>query len=49
LQNIFCTRGRNNYDVSMSHNKRAKFCGGYCGTVDLGEMQESVNNVFVNE
>ncbi|NIP24996.1 MAG: hypothetical protein GWN67_11835 [Phycisphaerae bacterium] len=29
MQNLFCTRGKNNYDVSMSHYRRAKFCGGY--------------------
>ena len=29
MQNIFCTRGRFNYDVFMSNYRRAKFCGGY--------------------
>ena len=29
MQNLFCTRGKNNYDVSMSNYRRAKFCGGY--------------------
>jgi len=29
VQNLFCTRGKNNYDVSMSNYRRAKFCGGY--------------------
>jgi len=29
VQNSFCTRGNNYYDVSMSNYRRAKFCGGY--------------------
>jgi len=29
VQNLFCTRGRNVYDVSMSHYRRVKFYGGY--------------------
>ena len=29
MQNLFCTRGRNNFGVFMSHYRRAKFCGGY--------------------
>ena len=29
MQNVFCTRWNNNYDVSISNYRRAKFCGGY--------------------
>lgn len=39
MLNSFCTYGNNNYDVSMSNNRRvpwgqATFCGGYYLLVD---------------